>query len=131
MIRIKSSPYVARYIVNNTENRKPFKHDDVKKAFYKLMNNAPFGKKIDNVARCTDIRLLNDIVKARKLAEKPHCVDFRVFDGQVAPAEEQVEAAAAEEQQQQEALVRIEMRKPNYFINNPFANGFCVLEYNK
>ena len=65
------------------------------------------------------------------MAEKPHCVDFRVFDGQVAPPEEQVEAAVAEEQQQQEALVGIEMRKLNHFINKPFANGFCVLEYSK
>ena len=58
-------------------------------------------------------------------------MDFRVFDGQVAPPEEQVEAAAAEEQQQQEALVGIEMRTLNHFINKPFANGFCVLEYSK
>ena len=58
-------------------------------------------------------------------------VDFRVFYGQVAPPEEQVEGAVAEEQQQQEALVWIEMRKLNHFINKPFANGFCVLEYSK
>ena len=69
--------------------------------------------------------------KAWRLAEKPHWVDFRVFDGQVAPPEEQVEAAVANEQQQQEELVRIEMRKLNHFINKPFANGFCVLEYSK
>ena len=69
--------------------------------------------------------------KARRLTEKPHCVDFRVFDGQVARPEEQVESAAGEEQQQQEALVGIEMLKLNHFINKPFANGFCVLEYSK
>ena len=69
--------------------------------------------------------------KARRLAEKPHCVDFCMFDGQVAPPKEQVEAVVAEEQQQQEALVGIEIRKLNHFINKPFANGFCVLEYSK
>ena len=95
------------------------------------MNNAPYGKTIENVARRTDIRLLYDMEKARKLAEKPHCVDFRVFDGQMAQQEEQVEAAVADEQQQQEALVGIEMRKLNHFINKPFANGFRVLEYSK
>ena len=130
-IRFNSYPYVAGYIANNTEKRKQFKHDDVKKAFYKLMNNAPYGKTIENVARRTDIRLLNDMEKARKLAEKPHCVDFRVFDGHVAPPDEPIETAVAEEQQQQEALVGIEMRKLNPFINKPFANGFCVLEYSK
>ena len=130
-IRFKSSPYVASYIANNTAKRQQFKHEDVKKAFYKLMNNAPYGKTIENVARRTDIRLLNDMEKALRLAEKPHCVDFCLFDGQVAQPEEQVEAAAAEEQHQQEALVGIEMRKLNHFINKLFANGFCVLEYSK
>ena len=130
-IRFKSSPYVASYIANNTAKRNQYKHDDVKKVFYKLMNNAPNKKTIENVARRTDIRLLNNMEKARRLAEKPHCVDFRVFDGQITPPEEQVEAAAAEEQQLQEALVGIEMRKHNHFINKPFANGCCVLEYSK
>ena len=60
-IRFTSLPYVASYIANNTEKQKQFKHDDVKKAFYKLMNNAPYGKTIENEARRIDIRLLNDI----------------------------------------------------------------------
>ena len=57
-IRFNSLPYVAGYIANNTEKRKKFKQNDVKKSFYKLMNNAPYGKTIENVARGTDIRLL-------------------------------------------------------------------------
>ena len=36
---------------------------------------------------------------------KSHTEDFRVFDGQVAQQEEQVEAAVTEEQQQLEAQV--------------------------
>ena len=95
------------------------------------MNNAPYGKTIENVARRTDIRLLNNMEKTEKLAEKPYCIDFRVFDRNVAPPDEQVQAAAGEEQHQQEALVGVEMRKLNHFINKPFANGFCVLEYSK
>ena len=47
------------------------------------------------------------------------------------PPKEQVEAAVAEEQERQEALVGIEMRKLNHFINKPFASGFCFLEYSK
>ena len=31
-IRLKSSPDVASYIANKTENRKQFKHENVKKA---------------------------------------------------------------------------------------------------
>ena len=68
-IRFKSSPNVASYIANITAKRRQFKNDVVKKAFYKLMNNAPDGKAIENVARRTDIRLNNDMEKARRLAE--------------------------------------------------------------
>ena len=110
VIPFKSSPYAASDIGNNTAKRQQFKHDDVK-AFYKLMNNAPYGKTIENVTRRTDIRLRNDMEKAWRLAEKPHCVDFRVFDGQVAPLIELIEAAAAKEQQQEVALERIKMRR--------------------
>ena len=65
-IRFKSFPYVASYIANNTAKRQQFKQDDVKKAFYKLMNKAPYDKTIKHVARRTDICLLNNIVKARR-----------------------------------------------------------------
>ena len=44
------------------------------------MNYVLNGKTIENVARRSHIRLLNDMEKARKLADIPHCVDFRVFD---------------------------------------------------
>ena len=115
VIRFKSSPFVASYIANNTAKPQQFKHDDVKKSLYKLMNNAPYWKTIENVARRTDNHPLNDMETTRRLAEKTHCVDFRVFDGQVAPLEEQVEAAVAEDQPKQEALVGIEIRKLNHF----------------
>jgi hypothetical protein len=44
------------------------------------LNNAPYGKTIENAARRSYIRLLNDPGKGRKLAEKPHCVDIRILD---------------------------------------------------
>ena len=79
-IKFTANPYLQPYINNNTEKRNMYKKDDVKKNFYKLMNNSPYGKTIENAARRSDIRLLNDPEKARRLAEKPHCVDFRIFD---------------------------------------------------
>ena len=83
------------------------------------------------MARRTEIRLLNDMKNTRRLAEKPHCVNICVFDGQVTPPKEQVNTAVANEQHRQKALVGIEMRMLNHFFNKPFANGFCVLEYSK
>ena len=67
-ICFKSSPCVANYIAKNTAKRWKIKFDDVKQAFYKLMNNAPYKQTIGNVARRIHIRLLNDMVIARKLA---------------------------------------------------------------
>ena len=62
-ISFKSSSFFASYIANNTEQRKQFNHDDVNKAFYKLMNNPPYRETIENVAWRTDIRLLNYMEK--------------------------------------------------------------------
>ena len=63
--------------------------------------NSPYGKTIENAARRSDIRLLNDPEAARTIAEKPHCVDFRLFDRN---------------------LIGIEMRKYRHFINKPFQH---------
>ena len=43
------------------------------------MYNSPFGIQIENVARRTDIHLLNGMEKARIFVEILQCVDFRVF----------------------------------------------------
>lgn len=45
------------------------------------MNNATNETPIAKVAQRRDTRLQNNMAKAWKLAEKPYCVDFRVFDG--------------------------------------------------
>ena len=63
-IRFKFLPYVSSFIANNTAKLQQFKHDFVKKAFNKLMNNAPAKQTIENVKRRSDIRLLNDMEKA-------------------------------------------------------------------
>ena len=52
--------YLAGYIKHNTEMRQAKRGDETKKNFYKLMNNAPYGKTIENVAKRSDIRLIVD-----------------------------------------------------------------------
>ena len=109
-IKFTANPYLEQYIDNNSNKRNQFKKYDVTKSFYKLMTNFPYGKTIENAARRSDIRLLNDPEKARKLAENQLWVDFRVFD---------------------ESLIGIEMSKCRHFINKLFQHGFCVLEWRK
>ena len=105
-IKFTASPYLSQYIENNTNKRTIFKKDDVKKNFYKLMNNSLYGKKIEISVKRSDIRLLNDPDQAIMLAEKPHCVDFRLFSPD---------------------LIGIEMRKCRHFINKPFSMDFVYL----
>ena len=93
------------YISHNTKMRIQNKKDETQKNFYKLMNNSPYGKTIENVAKRVDIRILtsNEEERARKLSEKPHCTRFEIFD---------------------ENLVGIEMRKQRVLINKPFYVNF-------
>ena len=109
-IRFTASPYFEPYINNNTQKRAQNKTNENDRNYYKLMNNAVFGKTIENVAKRSDIRLVTEEEKARQLAEKPHCLDFRVFD---------------------DNLIGVEMRKIRHNINKPFQHGFCVLEWSK
>ena len=82
----------------------------MKRNFYKLITNAPYGKTIKTVAKRSDIRLVSEEDKARQLAENPHCLDFRIFD---------------------KNLIGGEMRKLRHVINKPFHHGFCVCEWSK
>ena len=74
------------------------------------MNVPPYGKTIKNAAKRTSIQVLTDIEKARRLAEKPQWINFRLFNFN---------------------LVAVESRKLNQVINKPFQLGFAVLEYSK
>lgn len=39
------------------------------------MNKAPYRKKIKNLEKRSDIRLLNDMTNARQRAKKPHFIE--------------------------------------------------------
>ena len=109
-VKFVAEAMLQPYIQYNTEQRAAAGTDECKRAFFKMMNNAPYGKTIENVAKRSDIRLLTDENQARRLAEKPHCVQFRAFD---------------------ENLIGLELRKVKQLINKPFQVGFAILELSK
>ena len=78
-IKFIGLPYLAEYIKHNTEMRQANRDDETKINFYIIMNNAPNGKTIENVAKRSDILLIVAKQRSVKLAEKPHCIDFRMF----------------------------------------------------
>ena len=109
-IRFETKAMLADYIQFNTTQRSAAGNDECKRNFFKLMNVAPYAKTIENVAKRTSIKVLTDMDKARRLAEKPQCINFRLFNP---------------------TLVAVESRKLNQVINKSFQLGFAVLEYSK
>ena len=79
-IRFESKAMLADYIKFNTTQRTAAGKDECKRNFFKLMNVASYGKTSENVAKQTSIKVLTDIEKPRRLAEKPKCINFRLFN---------------------------------------------------
>ncbi len=78
--------------------------------FYKLMNNAVFGKTCENQKKRTNIMIIQDKQKLLDNVAKPNFMDFRIFN---------------------EDLMAIEMQKTQNVINRPFYAGFALLELAK
>ena len=109
VISFRQSRWLAPYIKKNQDLRAAAR-SEFEKDFFKLMNNAVYGKTCENMKKRTDIQLLTDEDKAKKLAEKPNCLGFKIFS---------------------ENLVGVNMRKVKVVINKPFYVGFAVLELSK
>ena len=109
VIKFRQSQWLAPYIQKNQDLRAAAANE-FEKDFFKLMNNAVYGKTCENVKKRTDIKLLTNAIKARTLVDKPHCIGFKVFG---------------------ESLMGVNMRKVKVMIDKPFYVGFAVLELSK
>ena len=109
VLEFNQSPWLERYIDFNTEKRKNVKNS-FEKDFFKLLNNACFGKTMENLRKRVDVRLVTDERKLLKLVSKPTYVSTKIFN---------------------ENLVAIHKIKETLTLNKPAYVGMCVLDLSK
>ena len=98
-----------KYIDINTELRKKTSND-FEKDFFKLMNNAVFGKTMENVRKHRDIKLVKMDCKRNKLVSEPNYHTMKLIT---------------------ENLSIIEMKKVKVKMNKPIYLGLSILEISK
>ena len=93
----------------NTDLRKD-PENDFEKDFYKLMNNAVYGKTMENVRKHRIIKLVNNKTKRRKLVSEPNYHTTKWFS---------------------ENLLAIEMKKTSIYMNKLIYLGLAILSLSK
>ena len=97
------------YIIKNAKLRKNAEND-FEKDFFKLMNNAVFGKTIENIRKRQNVELVDDRKKALKFSSKPNFDRATIFD---------------------EHLIAVHMKKTEVYFNKPIFVGQAILDISK
>ena len=101
--------WLKEYTDVNTELRKKATND-FEKDFFKLMNNAVFGKTMENVRKHRDIKLLKTDKKRNKLVSEPNFHTMKLIDNN---------------------LAIIEIRKVKVKMNKPIYLGLSIFDISK
>ena len=109
IIEFNQEAWLKPYIDMNTELRKIAKND-FEKDFFKLMNNAVFGKTMENVRKHRNIKLVTTDKKRNKLVSEPNYHAINLIS---------------------ENLSIIEMRRTKVKMNKPIYLGLSILEISK
>ena len=107
--KFRQEGWLKPYIDKNTKLRKEAKNE-FEKNFFKLMNNAVFGKMMENVRNHREVKLIVSEVRRKKLASEPNYHSCKVFS---------------------EDLMAIEMRKTSVFMDKPIPAGQAILDISK
>ena len=112
ILQFTQSPWLRGYIELNTHFR-TLATNDFEKNLYKLMNNAVFGKTMENVRNHTDVRLITQWegrYGAEAMIAKPNFHSRSVFS---------------------DHLIAVELRKLEVKFDKPIYVGMCILDISK
>ena len=110
-LHFKQTPWMEPYIRMNTELRKRAT-SDFEKDLYKLMNNSVFGKMMENLRKCVDVKLVRASKedKLRRLIASPAFAWANIFDND---------------------LAAIQVHKSRLVLNPPVYVGISILDISK
>ena len=108
-IRFNQSASLKLYIDMNTELRKDA-NNDFEKNFFKLMNNAVFGKMIEKVRKRREIKLIVTEERRKKLVSVPNFQSCTPFSNH---------------------LLATEMRQTRVYMDKPIIVGQAILDKSK
>ena len=109
VIEFNQEAWLKKYIDMNAELRKK-SSNDFEKDFFKLMNNAVFGKAMENVRKRRDIKLVKTDCKRNKLVSEPNYHTMKLIS---------------------EHLSIIEMKKVKVKMKKLIYLGLSILEISK
>ena len=109
VIEFDQEAWVKEYINFNTELQKKATND-FEKDFFKLMNNAVFGKTMENVRKHRDIKLVKTDKKRNKLVSEPNYHTMKLID---------------------DHLAIIEMKKVKVKMNKTIYLGLSIFDISK
>ena len=109
VIQFNQEAWLKPYVDMDTELRKKVKND-FEKDFFKLMNNAVFGKTMENMRKHRDIKLVTTDKRTNQLVSEPNYHAIKCFS---------------------ENLLAIEMKTTKVKMNKPIYLGLSILEINK
>ncbi|GFS76715.1 uncharacterized protein NPIL_654761 [Nephila pilipes] len=104
ILEFHQESWLQPYIKMNTQFRTEAENE-FEKNFYKLMNNAIFGKTMENIRKRVDIRLCSNGEKAERLISKPNFKDRTIFC---------------------ENLAAFHMSRTSLTLNKPIALGMSI-----
>lgn len=115
VLKFKQKPWLKEYIDLNTSKRAQAKND-FEKDFYKLMNNAVFGKTMENLRGRCEFELVNCEKRFAKVAANPRLSGVSIIRPQ---SEEDI------------GLVGMKLTKNEVMLNKPIYAGCAILDLSK